>query len=490
MGSTQSKNDQLKDIIIELHQLEAIKFGEFKLKSGIMSPVYFDLRVMVSEPKLMAKISRIMWDTYADNKSGPKAQLICGVPYTASGPAYLISLDQNIPSIIKRKEKKEYGTKKMLEGKFEVGQNCLIIEDVISSGASVLETAEVLKNEKLEVTDVVVFLDREQGGSTNLKNQNVNVHSVTNVTTLLQILFEVGKITDEEKEKVENFIQSNKLTNGTGTNQDLSVSAPNSVQKMTIKDRMNSDNCNSSLAKQLFGIMDEKNTNLCLAADVNTSQELFDLAEKTGRFICCLKTHIDALSDWHGNSSNNAIKLKEIAQKFDFLIFEDRKFADIGKTVEAQFNCEPYAISSWADLVTVHGLPGPGILDGLNHKEKRCKALIVAEMSSKGNLASKEYADNCVELAKNHENAIGVISQSRLDDTKPDLIHMTPGVKIAGIEDNLGQQYNTPEKAVIEKGADIIIVGRGITEAEDPEEKAKEYQERGWQALLQRFEKS
>ena len=169
MGSTQSKNDQLKDIIIELHQLEAIKFGEFKLKSGIMSPVYFDLRVMVSEPKLMAKISRIMWDTYADNKSGPKAQLICGVPYTASGPAYLISLDQNIPSIIKRKEKKEYGTKKMLEGKFEVGQNCLIIEDVISSGASVLETAEVLKNEKLEVTDVVVFLDREQGGSTNLK---------------------------------------------------------------------------------------------------------------------------------------------------------------------------------------------------------------------------------------------------------------------------------------------------------------------------------
>ena len=490
MGSTQSKTDRLKDIIIELHQLEAIKFGEFKLKSGIMSPVYFDLRVMVSEPKLMAKISRIMWDTYADNKSERKAELICGVPYTASGPAYLISLDQNIPSIIKRKEKKEYGTKKMLEGKFEVGQNCLIIEDVISSGASVLETAEVLKNEKLEVTDVVVFLDREQGGSTNLKNQNVNVHSVTNVTTLLQILFEVGKITDEEKEKVENFIQNNKLTNGTGSNQDFPSSDPNSVQKMTIKDRMNSDNCNSSLAKQLFGIMDEKNTNLCLAADVNTSQELFDLAEKTGRFICCLKTHIDALSDWHENSSNNAIKLKEIAQKFDFLIFEDRKFADIGKTVEAQFNCEPYAISSWADLVTVHGLPGPGILDGLNHKEKRCKALIVAEMSSKGNLASKEYADNCVELAKNHENAIGVISQSRLDDTKPDLIHMTPGVKIAGIEDNLGQQYNTPEKAVIEKGADIIIVGRGITEAADPKEKAKEYQERGWRALLQRFEKS
>ena len=107
-------------------------------------------------------------------------------------------------------------------------------------------------------------------------------------------------------------------------------------------------------------------------------------------------------------------------------------------------------------------------------------------MSSKGNLATKEYSKKCVELAKKHKNAIGVISQSRLDDTQPDLIHMTPGVKIADSEDNLGQQYNTPEKAVIEKGADIIIVGRGITQAEDPEDKAKEYQVRGWRALLER----
>ena len=98
-------------------------------------------------------------------------------------------------------------------------------------------------------------------------------------------------------------------------------------------------------------------------------------------------------------------------------------------------------------------------------------------MSSKGNLATKEYAYKCVELAKNHKNAIGVISQSRLDDTKLDLIHMTPGVKIADSEDNLGQQYNTPEEAVIEKGADIIIVGRGITQAEDPEDTGKSFSE-------------
>ena len=86
-------------------------------------------------------------------------------------------------------------------------------------------------------------------------------------------------------------------------------------------------------------------------------------------------------------------------------------------------------------------------------------ALIVAEMSSKGNLTTTDYAQKCIKLAKNHENAVGVISQSRLDDTIPDLIHMTPGVKIGEKSDNLGQQYNTPEIAVYTKGADVIIVG-------------------------------
>ena len=101
-------------------------------------------------------------------------------------------------------------------------------------------------------------------------------------------------------------------------------------------------------------------------------------------------------------------------------------------------------------------------------------------------MANKDYAKECTELAKNHKNAIGVISQSRLDDTQPDLIHMTPGVKIGQKSDNLGQQYNTPEKAIFEKGADVIIVGRGITEAPDSVKMAKKYQDLGWKAFLKR----
>ena len=202
----------LKDIILELERMGAIKFGDYVLKSGIKSPVYFDLRVMVEKPKLVKAIADIMWKTFTKSqKSGSKPDLLCGVPYTALPLATLISVSQDIPSIIKRKEKKAYGTKKMLEGKFEEGEKCLIIEDVVSSGMSVLETVEELKKEKLKITDVVVFLDREQGGQENLKEKDINVHNVVNVTDLINILHGANRISDEEKKNVEDFIVNNKL---------------------------------------------------------------------------------------------------------------------------------------------------------------------------------------------------------------------------------------------------------------------------------------
>ena len=209
MVSEKSKIDSamsLNQIIIKLHQMDAIKFGQFTLKSGIISPVYFDLRVMVSDPKLMAAIAKIMGEMIKESKI--KSDLLCGVPYTALPLATLMSVDKDIPSIIKRKEKKEYGTKKMIEGKFEAGQSCLIIEDVITSGASVLETTAELKNEGLDVTDVIVFLDREQGGKETLEEKKIRVHSVINVKQLMEILYDAKKVSDEEKRKVEDFVKN------------------------------------------------------------------------------------------------------------------------------------------------------------------------------------------------------------------------------------------------------------------------------------------
>ena len=125
-----SRLTKLKEIILELESLKGIKFGSFELKNGITSPVYFDLRVIISKPKLLREISRILWEKVGNNI---KPDLLCGVPYTALPIVTLISDQTEIPMLIRRKEMKNYGTKKIIEGSYEEGQNCLIIEVNIKS---------------------------------------------------------------------------------------------------------------------------------------------------------------------------------------------------------------------------------------------------------------------------------------------------------------------------------------------------------------------
>ncbi|KAF6035784.1 UMPS [Bugula neritina] len=99
-----------------------------------------------------------------------------------------------------KKEAKSYGTKKMVEGVFVNGDRCVIIEDVVTSGGSVLETAACLKSEGLVVTDVITILDRGQGGQKNLENQGITLHSVLSIRSVIAALLESAKITSEQAE--------------------------------------------------------------------------------------------------------------------------------------------------------------------------------------------------------------------------------------------------------------------------------------------------
>ncbi len=242
--------------------------------------------------------------------------------------------------------------------------------------------------------------------------------------------------------------------------------------------------CLNASAQRLCQLIAEKQTNLCLSADVSHAVELLNLADKVGEDICLLKTHVDILSDF---TPDFIKQLKYLADKHQFLIFEDRKFADIGHTVKQQYAGGIYQIAEWADIVNAHTVPGPGVIQGLQEVgiAKGRGLLLLAEMSSAGSLARGAYTEASISMAKEYPDFVmGFIAQHQLSEN-PGLLHMTPGVQSdSSGADDLGQHYISPEQAIIHNGTDIIIVGRGIYLADDPTACAQHYRKLAWKAYL------
>jgi len=129
----------------------------------------------------------------------------------------------------------------------------------------------------------------------------------------------------------------------------------------TYHERANLPNT-SPLAAYLLRLIATKKTNLCVSADVTSSSELLRLAEEVGDSICLLKTHADIVQDFSHRTMN---ALSSIAKKKGFLIFEDRKFGDIGSTVQKQYTAGPLQIVRWANIINAHIFPGPSIITAL-----------------------------------------------------------------------------------------------------------------------------
>ncbi len=241
----------------------------------------------------------------------------------------------------------------------------------------------------------------------------------------------------------------------------------------------------SPLAQKLLKLMSEKETNLAFSADVTQQEELLELCERIGPHICVLKTHLDILNDLDASIFD---KLTTLSERYGFLILEDRKFADIGSTVQSQYRDGYLKIASWSDLVTVHGLAGKGCVQALKEVGLPLQrgALLLAEMSSSGNLLNEDYTASILKMGlEDRDFVIGFIAQKRLLET-PDFLYFTPGIGKADAKDTLGQNYKDPRLAVL-NGSDVVIVGRHIYKSQDPLASALEYRKLAWDAYLERL---
>src|SRR5258708_5479607 len=172
-----------------------IKFGSFTLKSGLQSPIYIDLRQIITYPRLLEQISA----AYLPLLKDLKFDRIAGLPYAAIPIATAISLQGNYPMIYPRKEAKAYGTKAEIEGEYHNGETVVVIDDLATTGGSKFEAIEKLTGAGLIVKDVVVLVDRQSGAKQSLEQAGFAMHAVLTITRLLDYWEQTGKV---ERDKI------------------------------------------------------------------------------------------------------------------------------------------------------------------------------------------------------------------------------------------------------------------------------------------------
>ena len=180
----------LQNLILQLFDVGCILFGEFVQASGAIFPYYIDLRAIISNPQLFQQVL----NAYAAILQDLEFDRIAGIPYGSLPTATGLALQLNHPMIFPRKEIKAHGTRRMVEGNFRPGETVVVVDDILISGNSAIEGAAKLKSVGLEVRDIVVFLDHEQGVKDRLQQYGYRAHSVLSISEITQTLYQTGRI--------------------------------------------------------------------------------------------------------------------------------------------------------------------------------------------------------------------------------------------------------------------------------------------------------
>lgn len=194
---------EMKELVRKFYEKKLIKFGNFKLTSGIFSPFYINLKGLIQYPDLM-KIT--IQKTYNLLKNKAQYDVVASIATGGIPFASYFSCLYEIPMAYIRKEKRYHGTKQALEGNVN-GKKVLLIDDVATTGSSLITAINVIRANNGEVEHAVVIVDREQGANEKLSEIGVTLHAILTASQMFHILYDLGCITKETLETVVRYLR-------------------------------------------------------------------------------------------------------------------------------------------------------------------------------------------------------------------------------------------------------------------------------------------
>ena len=196
-----------KEFSAFLYEKKIIRFGDFTLASGKKSPYYIDLRLVPSYPIYYRKMIKGLQNIIAEDVGLENFHSLVSVPTGGLVVAASLAIEIVKPIIYVRKEAKEHGTGKAVEGVTCQDMKLLMIEDVVTSGGSVINAIKSIKDEKMQVTDAYAIVDRMEGATEALQAEGVKLHSLLTIKQIAESLFEQKLITEDVLNQVKERIQ-------------------------------------------------------------------------------------------------------------------------------------------------------------------------------------------------------------------------------------------------------------------------------------------
>lgn len=397
-----------------------LQHGDFTLKSGKKSNVFINLKNLVAYPYILSNIGLELCkllEPFNDSE-----YYLCGVPLGAIPVSDVVGMKLNRPSLLIRDKVKDTGMKKLIEGDIFPFRDVIMIEDVVTTGMSLLEVVDKLESNGFNVVKVISVVFRgEDDVLEKLKKYN------------FEFMYHINDLTTPKISQIE-------LASNTKSYID------------TLKTSIESNNRNMFLALDSLSHLPFK--------------MLLDLLMEMAKHIVGVKIHNEIM----GFTYEENMTLYQTCRMHNLYVWEDRKFNDIGNTLQKQLKY----YENIRDIVSI--VPTNGV-SSLKNIKTNLKMFVLCEMSTTNNLFNPILRNDIINVGHQLENVIGFICQD-FEFTKflkqhTNYLSIKPGIKLPisdtiekdDTKDDKGQQWSNPLAFPVQ--SDIYVVGRGITESED-----------------------